>query len=56
MKLFKIILFVILFLSQETELDTEFEPIEIYNFVLILLGIILIIIILVYILLTSRED
>ena len=56
MKLVQIILFAVLFLSQEPELDTEFEPIEIYNIVLILLGILLIIIILVYILLTSREE
>ena len=44
MKLVQIILFAVLFLSQEPELETEFEPIEIYNIVLILLGVLLIII------------
>lgn len=36
--------------------QTESEVIEIYNFILIFFGIILLIIILVYILLTSKQD
>ena len=56
MKFFNFILFIVLFLFQEPELDTEFDPVEVYNFVLILLGVILIIIILVYILLSSKEE
>lgn len=56
MKIFCYILSIILFLFQEPELDTEFDPIEIYQFVLIFLGIILIIIILVYIILSSRQE
>jgi len=36
--------------------ETEFDPAETYNFLLVMLGIILLIIILAYILLTSREE
>lgn len=36
--------------------DTELDPIELYNFLLIFLGIILLLIILIYILLTSKEE
>ena len=56
MKFFSFILFIVFFLFQEPELDTEFDPVEFYNFLIILLGVILIIIILVYIILTSKED
>ena len=57
MKIYNAILSVFLFLIQTTtEVDTEFEPEEIYNFVLILLGIILLVLILAYILLSSRQE
>ena len=57
MKFYSFILSIVFFLFQEEpELDTEFDPVEFYNFLIILLGIILIIIILVYIILTSKED
>ena len=36
--------------------DTIGENIEVYNFILIVLGIILLIIIMVYVLLTSRQE
>ena len=51
------ILFSLLFIFQEAyEIDWEFEDDEIYNFFLILFGIILLIVILVYVLLSSREE
>ena len=51
------ILFTILYIFQEAyEIDWEFEDEEIYNFFLILLGIILFILILVYVLLTSKQE
>lgn len=51
------ILFTLLFIFQEAyEIDWEFEDAEIYNFFLILFGIILLIVILVYVLLSSREE
>lgn len=56
MKFLSFILSIIPFLFQEPELDTEFDPIEVYQFVLIFLGIILIIIILVYIILSSKQE
>ncbi len=57
MNIFFKIIFVVLFLFQEEpEIDWEFEPVEVYNFFLILLGIILLIIILVYILLSSKQE
>ncbi len=43
-------------LQEEFEIDWEFEDVEIYNFFLILIGIVLVIIILVYVLLSSKED
>jgi len=46
----------ILFQFSTTEESTEFDPIEIYNFVLVLLGIIILIIILFYILLSSKQE
>jgi len=42
--------------QQAYEWDWEFEDVEIYNFFLILIGIILLIVILAYVLLSSRED
>ncbi len=57
MKRLNNILFTILYIFQEAyEIDWEFEDEEIYNFFLILLGIILLILILVYVLLTSRQE
>ncbi len=51
------ILFTLLFIFQDAyEIDWEFEDAEIFEFFLILFGIILLIVILVYILLTSREE
>ncbi len=51
------ILFTLLFIFQEAyEIDWEFEDAEIFEFFLILFGIILLIIILVYVLLSSREE
>jgi len=51
------ILFTLLFIFQEAyELDWEFEDAEIFEFILILFGIILLIVILVYVLLSSREE
>lgn len=51
------ILFTLLFIFQDAyEIDWEFEDDEIYNFFLILFGIILLIVILVYVLLSSREE
>ena len=51
------VLFTILFIFQEAyEIDWEFEDDEIYNFFLILIGLILLIVILVYVLLSSREE
>ncbi len=51
------ILFTLLFVFQDAyEIDWEFEDAEIYNFFLILFGIILLIVILVYVLLSSREE
>jgi hypothetical protein len=51
------ILFSLLFIFQDAyEIDWEFEDAEIYNFFLILFGIILLIVILVYVLLSSREE
>ena len=51
------ILFTLLFIFQAAyEIDWEFEDAEIFEFFLILFGIILLIVILVYILLTSREE
>jgi len=51
MKLISYFVIVILFLFQE--LTTEQE---IFNFILVLLGIVLLIVILAYILLTSRQE
>ena len=57
MKYLTKILFTLLFIFQEAyEIDWEFEDEEIYNFFLILIGIILLIVILVYVLLSSREE
>jgi hypothetical protein len=57
MKVLNNILFSLLFIIQEAyEFDWEFEDEEIFNFFLILLGIILLIIILVYVLITSKQD
>lgn len=39
-----------------TPANEEFDPVEVFNFVLILIGILTLIIILAYILLTSREE
>lgn len=51
------ILFTLLFIFQDAyEIDWEFEDAEIFEFFLILFGIILLIVILVYVLLTSREE
>lgn len=51
------ILFSLLFIFQEAyEIDWEFEDAEIFEFLLILFGIILLIVILVYVLLSSREE
>jgi len=51
------ILFTLLFIFQEAyEIDWEFEDAEIFEFILILFGIILLIVILVYVLLSSREE
>ncbi len=51
------ILFTLLFIFQDAyEIDWEFEDAEIFEYFLILFGIILLIVILVYILLTSREE
>jgi len=36
--------------------DKELDPAETYNFIIVLLGILLLIIILAYILLTSKEE
>jgi len=51
MKYYGILVMMILFLFQTTE---DFA--ELYNFILIFFGIILLIIILVYILVTSKQD
>ncbi len=51
MKFFGRLLLVILYLFQ-----TNTDDIEMYNFILIFFGIILLIVILVYILLTSKQD
>ena len=56
MNFFLLLVKFLIFLLQEPELDTELDPVETYNFFLILLGVILLIIILVYILMTSKED
>ena len=57
MKYLNNVLFTILYIFQEAyEIDWEFEDEEIYNFFLILLGIILLILILVYVLLTSKQE
>ncbi len=57
MKYLNNILFTILYIFQEAyEIDWEFEDEEIFNFFLILLGIILLILILVYVLLTSKQE
>ncbi len=59
MKLMSFLLLLLLNMFQVTTtntLDTEFDPVEIYNFVLIFFGIILLIVILVYILLTSKQE
>jgi len=53
MRKFSILLLIILYIFQTEE---EIEPIEVYNIVLIIFGILLIIIILVYILLSSKEE
>jgi len=51
------ILFTLLFIFQDAyEIDWEFEDAEIFEFFLILFGIILLIVILVYVLLSSREE
>ena len=51
------ILAYLLFIFQEAyEFDWEFEDEEIFNFFLILLGIILLILILAYVLLTSKQE
>jgi len=57
MKYLTKILFTLLFIFQEAyEIDWEFEDEEIYNFFLILLGLVLLIVILVYVLLSSRKE
>ena len=57
MKVLNNILLSLLFIIQEAyEFDWEFEDEEIFNFFLILLGIILLIIILAYVLITSKQD
>ena len=57
MKVLNNILFSLLFIIQEAyEFNWEFEDEEIFNFFLILLGIILLIIILAYVLMTSKQD
>ena len=57
MKYFIFFTIIRLFLLQEEfEIDWEFEDVEIYNFFLILFGIVLVIIILVYVLLSSKEE
>jgi len=56
MKFLGTFLVILLFIFQDPEVDTEFDPIETYNFVIVLLGIFLLIIILAYILLTSRQE
>ena len=48
-------LVILLFVFQDAE-PTEFDPVETYNFIIVLLGILLLIIILAYILLTSRQE
>ena len=51
------VLFTLLFIFQDAyEIDWEFEDAEIFEFILILFGIILLIVILVYVLLSSREE
>jgi len=51
MKFYGFLMLIILFLFQATT-----DLIEIYNFILIFFGIILLIIILTYVLLTSKQD
>ena len=57
MKFLNNIFFPVLFIFQDAyEIDWEFEDEEIFEFFLVLLGILLIIIILAYILLTSKKE
>jgi hypothetical protein len=57
MKILNQILMSLLSIFQQAyQFNWEFTDEEIYNFFLILLGIILLIVILVYILLTSKQD
>lgn len=57
MKFLNNIFFPVLFIFQDAyEIDWEFEDEEIFEFFLVLLGILLIIIILAYILLTSKQE
>lgn len=51
MKFYGILMLIILFLFQ---VNTDIE--EIYNFILVFFGIILLIVILIYILLASKQD
>lgn len=51
MKLYGILIGIVLFLFQVTSGD-----VEMYNFLLVFFGIILLIIILIYVLLTSKQD